>query len=899
MYNYDDEEEEAKPLTQKQEHQVLVFHDTAKVHFSKGEWTRCVESCSKALALKKDDEDILLLRARASERLDNHKAALADTDAIIAVNPKNYRALLEKADILFAAGDFEYALVQYHRGMILRPDQNAFRLGVQKSRAAIEESNEQKEIDANTLPVSFASSLPANLDMKTCRDLTSKLMSDKTDASEETDLDVFHVAGNDHLSFPTPAQASLLRASVSQEECPLSQRTTLLLSCDVTQRQSSGQILFESLLNEPRNNQRSRQMDTTHKGIHKIDTTSPMRTSLVSPLTKRFEEEEGQQATSQLKALQPAPKRSSQSPNTNERLTSRTRSARQSGGVTERGVTSRSRSSGRAAQSTTRSTSTGTRGKSQDRQVKKRLLGHLVDDDTFLKEIQQDPAIYQLSEKLKKQPMGRKPKPTPYFPKKEKKEKKKVVTEDDDENAEAGDEIDSLSSSQLRASSKPKEPPPTQTPVPKTVVPKPTPLNDVIKSGIEYLDSRTEFWRQKLPPAEDGMPAATSEYNPTDINDDGGTKRPRPKKQGTMNKSMKKGVTERSFKRESEEDVLEGKTEEEINLTNQIKQDDHLDEEEVTSVLNAISAMMDDFNAEGAVRVGKLLESKFAKKPEDKKKTKKGVIQPPNTNTPTVEFERFESTMKSDLLCRLYLLMGYAYTDMRKFSLASIYLSNVLDIAKSNQLDEMYEDCLAKLGCVWHYLGDYIQSSVMFERLIELCLQHAEAEKGEALPKVFLTCGNDKLEIPTVSVDDVSGETVQKLAPLYHNNAQSHLEANRIGFAEMFSDVAKNFAEKSEDSNLINSVLILRSRVQCAKSDLHKAKKYLLILMDRASSEGDARTVNVALTNLVSILCKENKRIAVRTLQQHAAALEGGTIPENIVEIAKNAVNIKDEEEEE
>ena len=51
------------------------------------------------------------------------------------------QALLQKADVLFAAGDFEYAMVQYHRGMMVRPDQSQFRLGVQKSKNAIEESN--------------------------------------------------------------------------------------------------------------------------------------------------------------------------------------------------------------------------------------------------------------------------------------------------------------------------------------------------------------------------------------------------------------------------------------------------------------------------------------------------------------------------------------------------------------------------------------------------------------------------------------------------------------------------------------------------------------------------------------------------------------------------------------
>ena len=37
-------------------------------------------------------------------------------------------------------GDFEFALVHYHRGNKLRPELNEFRLGIQKAREAIDNS---------------------------------------------------------------------------------------------------------------------------------------------------------------------------------------------------------------------------------------------------------------------------------------------------------------------------------------------------------------------------------------------------------------------------------------------------------------------------------------------------------------------------------------------------------------------------------------------------------------------------------------------------------------------------------------------------------------------------------------------------------------------------------------
>jgi tetratricopeptide repeat protein 25 len=47
-------------------------------------------------------------------------------------------AIFRKAEALYSKGDFEMALVFYHRGLKERPEVSEFRLGIQKAREAIE-----------------------------------------------------------------------------------------------------------------------------------------------------------------------------------------------------------------------------------------------------------------------------------------------------------------------------------------------------------------------------------------------------------------------------------------------------------------------------------------------------------------------------------------------------------------------------------------------------------------------------------------------------------------------------------------------------------------------------------------------------------------------------------------
>lgn len=51
-----------------------------------------------------------------------------------------FKGVFQKAEALYAKGDFEMALVHYHRGKQFRPEIDEFRLGIQKAREAIDNS---------------------------------------------------------------------------------------------------------------------------------------------------------------------------------------------------------------------------------------------------------------------------------------------------------------------------------------------------------------------------------------------------------------------------------------------------------------------------------------------------------------------------------------------------------------------------------------------------------------------------------------------------------------------------------------------------------------------------------------------------------------------------------------
>jgi hypothetical protein len=56
---------------------------------------------------------------------------------------------LQKAEALYASGQFEFALVYYYKGFALRKDIQDFTRGIRKAKIAINESIGKYDQDAN------------------------------------------------------------------------------------------------------------------------------------------------------------------------------------------------------------------------------------------------------------------------------------------------------------------------------------------------------------------------------------------------------------------------------------------------------------------------------------------------------------------------------------------------------------------------------------------------------------------------------------------------------------------------------------------------------------------------------------------------------------------------------
>jgi len=64
--------------------------------------------------------------------------ALQDAETALGEDKNNIRAIYQKAESLYYLGQFEQSLMFFHRGLRARPELALFRLGVQKTQEAIE-----------------------------------------------------------------------------------------------------------------------------------------------------------------------------------------------------------------------------------------------------------------------------------------------------------------------------------------------------------------------------------------------------------------------------------------------------------------------------------------------------------------------------------------------------------------------------------------------------------------------------------------------------------------------------------------------------------------------------------------------------------------------------------------
>ncbi|RUS85830.1 hypothetical protein EGW08_006382 [Elysia chlorotica] len=108
------------------------------------QYEKAIESFTKALEMRNGDKTCLVVRSKCFLMLGNSERALEDADSALEQDEeekiRDIRALNMKAEALYQKGDFETALVFYHRGNKLRPELQEFRLGIQKCEEAIDNS---------------------------------------------------------------------------------------------------------------------------------------------------------------------------------------------------------------------------------------------------------------------------------------------------------------------------------------------------------------------------------------------------------------------------------------------------------------------------------------------------------------------------------------------------------------------------------------------------------------------------------------------------------------------------------------------------------------------------------------------------------------------------------------
>ncbi|XP_069733099.1 outer dynein arm-docking complex subunit 4 [Phaenicophaeus curvirostris] len=101
------------------------------------EYDKALRCFDNALKLRAGDKDCLVARSKCYLKLGDIENSMKDAEASLKDDKTFFKGVYQKAETLYIMGDFEFALVFYHRGHRLRPDQQKFRLGIEKCQEAI------------------------------------------------------------------------------------------------------------------------------------------------------------------------------------------------------------------------------------------------------------------------------------------------------------------------------------------------------------------------------------------------------------------------------------------------------------------------------------------------------------------------------------------------------------------------------------------------------------------------------------------------------------------------------------------------------------------------------------------------------------------------------------------
>ncbi|XP_030076979.1 outer dynein arm-docking complex subunit 4 [Microcaecilia unicolor] len=131
---YDDEGDQAPRGT------YIGYLAEGEQLYQKGEYRKAIDCYTCSLQHQPADKNCLVARSKCYLKLGKLQLALQDAESSLKLDKEFFRGLYQKAETLYAMGDFEFALVYYHRGYRQRPELQEFRLGIQKAQEAIDNS---------------------------------------------------------------------------------------------------------------------------------------------------------------------------------------------------------------------------------------------------------------------------------------------------------------------------------------------------------------------------------------------------------------------------------------------------------------------------------------------------------------------------------------------------------------------------------------------------------------------------------------------------------------------------------------------------------------------------------------------------------------------------------------
>ncbi|EPQ13659.1 Tetratricopeptide repeat protein 25 [Myotis brandtii] len=121
--------------------EIDILRSTFPSYMAEGERLYlCGEFSKAALSFSNDgDKNCLVARSKCYLKMGELEKSLKDAEDSLQGDPTFCKGILQKAETLYTMGDFEFALVFYHRGYKLRPDRE-FKVGIQKAQEAINNS---------------------------------------------------------------------------------------------------------------------------------------------------------------------------------------------------------------------------------------------------------------------------------------------------------------------------------------------------------------------------------------------------------------------------------------------------------------------------------------------------------------------------------------------------------------------------------------------------------------------------------------------------------------------------------------------------------------------------------------------------------------------------------------